>query len=82
MMTVMTENEMETLEEPRPAEIEDELMPPAQTGEYRSPGSIKFGPFVITARFSIILIFIIVIGFNLLLFLGVILAALYRAGRL
>ena len=49
---------------------------------YRSPGSIKLGPLVISARFSIILIFIIVIGFNLLLFLGVILAALYRAGRL
>ncbi|MCC6792393.1 MAG: hypothetical protein IT336_11945 [Thermomicrobiales bacterium] len=54
----------------------------AGSGEYRSPGSVKLGPLIISARFSIILIFIIVIGFNLLLFLGVILAALYRAGRL
>jgi len=54
----------------------------SESGEYRSPGSVKLGPLTISARFSIILIFIIVIGFNLLLFLGVILAALYRAGRL
>ena len=51
------------------------------SGEYRSPGSIKFGPFIISARFSIVLIFFIVIGINLLLLLGVILAAMHRAGR-
>lgn len=61
---------------------DDEQQLPASDSDYRSPGSIKLGPFVISAKFSIILIFIIVIGFNLLLFLGVILAALYRAGRL
>ena len=81
-MTVMTENETETVDEQPVVEILDESTPPEQTGEYRSPGSIKLGPFVISAKFSIVLIFIIVIGFNLLLFLGVILAALYRSGRL
>ena len=65
-----------------PENQDDPLQSADGEGEYRSPGSIKLGPFAISARFSIILIFIIVIGFNLLLFLGVILAALYRSGRL
>lgn len=79
-MMVMTEHE--TL--PEGTEPQDDQQAPvsAEEGEYRSPGAIKLGPFVISAKFSIVLIFIIVIGFNLLLFLGVILAALYRAGRL
>jgi hypothetical protein len=81
-MTVMTENETETVDEQPDVEILDESTTPEPTGEYRSPGSIKLGPFIISAKFSIVLIFIIVIGFNLLLFLGVILAALYRSGRL
>jgi hypothetical protein len=80
-MTVMNNHETTDLQR----DVRDELEQgeqPEHTGEYRSPGSIRFGPFVISARFSIVLIFIIVIGFNLLLFLGVILAALYRSGRL
>lgn len=79
-MMVMTEHETQS----ETTEPQDDQQQPAATGEgeYRSPGSIKLGPFVISAKFSIVLIFIIVIGFNLLLFLGVILAALYRAGRL
>ena len=78
-MMVMSEHEN------RPDETEpqdDEQQTPVSDGDYRSPGSIRLGPFVISAKFSIVLIFIILIGFNLLLFLGVILAALYRAGRL
>jgi hypothetical protein len=77
---VMTQHDERT--EPIDAPSEESLAETGENSEYRSPGSIKLGPFVISARFSIILIFIIVIGFNLLLFLGVILAALYRSGRL
>ena len=47
-----------------------------------SPGTIRLGPLVISAKFSIILIYLIIIGFNLLLMVGVVLAALHRAGRL
>lgn len=79
-MMVMTDHETR----PETSEPQSDQPQPVSTeeGGYRSPGSIKLGPLVISAKFSIILIFIIVIGFNLLLFLGVILAALYRAGRL
>jgi hypothetical protein len=47
-----------------------------------APGSIRIGPFVISAKGSVMLIYLIIIGFNLLLMVGVVLAALHRAGRL
>ena len=81
MMTAMNENESAAVQ-PEVQDDPEQTAQPGESGEYRSPGSIKLGPLIISARFSIVLIFIIVIGFNLLLFLGVILAALYRAGRL
>lgn len=47
-----------------------------------STGSIRLGPLVISAKFSIVLIYVMIIGFNVLLMLLVLLAALHRAGRL
>ena len=80
-MPIMSEHDTDNrpVEQHQPPETD---VTETGSGEYRSPGSIKLGPLIISARFSIILIFFIVIGFNLLLVLGVILAALYRAGRL
>ena len=63
--------------EPLPESTEE------QTVESKgSPGSIHLGPLVISAKFSIVLIYFIILGFNVLLILGVVLAALHRAGRL
>ncbi|MCC6704437.1 MAG: hypothetical protein IT334_06140 [Thermomicrobiales bacterium] len=48
----------------------------------KSDGALRIGPLVFSAKFSIILIYVLILGFNFLLFVGVVLAALYRAGRL
>jgi hypothetical protein len=46
------------------------------------PGSIRFGPLTFSAKFSLILIYVIILGFNILLLLIVVLAALHRSGRI
>lgn len=66
----MTETEPET----------DEIITPDESRP--TPGSIRLGPLVISAKGSVMLIYLIIIGFNLLLMVGVVLAALHRAGRL
>ena len=45
-----------------------------------SPGSIHLGPFVISAKFSIVLIYFIILGFNVLLILGVVLEPVSPSG--
>lgn len=62
------------------AQNEPEERPVEEPGQ--STGSIRLGPLVISAKFSIVLIYVMIIGFNVLLMLLVLLAALHRAGRL
>jgi hypothetical protein len=45
-------------------------------------GSVRIGPLHISARFSLVLIFWVVVIFNVLLILGVIIVALMKSGRL
>jgi hypothetical protein len=45
-------------------------------------GSTRLGPFEISGKTSVILIYLIILGFNVLLIAAVVLAALHRAGRL
>lgn len=64
--------------------IEPESETEVTTTEEPNPsaGSVRLGPLVISAKFSIILIYFAIIGFNVLLLLLVVLAAMHRAGRL
>ena len=63
-------------------ETSPETEEPTGTEAKPSVGSIRLGPLVISAKFSIVLIYFLILGFNVLLMLIVVLAALHRAGRL